>query len=146
MRVLYLCDPVRSMDAQQKAQYADADIITFCENERWLDKAQTAFSQRRYAAVAAEGYACAIALALAVQLPVDRLIMKNCAVFKKSIYKNVPVQLRRIAAYARRNTALAAAEICLADTDKAEIQKIRRAISRHANVKIWEKWPFFSQN
>jgi len=145
MQVLYLCDPLDGSGIQRKIEYPNVTALVFDENERWLSKAQRFFSMQPHSLLAAEGYACAIALALAAQLPVEELMLRKCALFKRNAYKYAPAQLRRIAGFARRNLPLAAAHIRLFDTDETEIARLQNAVSRFAQLEACEPWPFLQQ-
>ena len=145
MKVLYLCNPLQPCSAQMKTEHSDVTALVFHENERWLPKARQAFVQGRFSAVAAEGHACAIALALAALLPVEEALLFKCALFKREAYKNAPAQLRRIAVFARRNLALVVACMRLADTDEYEIRRIQNAASSYAQVESDALWPFFAR-
>ena len=139
-QILYLCDPLRTdgkeIAAQLKREYPYVTALIFDENERWLSKAREAFAGKGFSGIAAEGNACAIALAVAAQLQVDRLILIRCAVFDRKAARDAPAHLKRIMAFARRNLHLVAAEVQFADTDEAEIRRVKRSVSRHAQVEI----------
>ncbi|MBQ3574222.1 MAG: hypothetical protein IJA26_01005 [Clostridia bacterium] len=134
MSVLYLCDPMDAENSRQKMKYTNAEALIFDENERWLPKAQRAFAQGKYFVVGAEGYACAIALALAALLPVETLALGNCRLFDRQAYKGAPTQMKRIAAFARRNLPLVTAHICFSDTDEMEMRRIQSAASPYAQI------------
>ena len=89
-----------------------------------------------FSAIAAEGNACAIALAMAAQLQVDRLMLRNCRLFDRKAARSAPVYLRHIIYFARRNLALVASGIQFTDTDEAEIRHITKMSSRYARIEV----------
>jgi len=137
-RFLYLIDPLRRdgerFAAQLKNEYPHAAALIFDENERWLQKAQRMFAEKGFYAIAAEGNGCAVALAVAAQLPVEQLTLENCGIFDRERLKNAPAQLRRIAAFARRNLSLVASEIRFISTPEGEIRRISESISVLARI------------
>lgn len=139
-RILYLCDPLRKdgkeLAARIKREYSFVTALIFDENERWLSQAQEVFAKNGFSAIAAEGNACAIALAMAAQLQVDRLMLRNCRLFDRRAAKSVPACLKRIISFARRNLPLAAARMQFADTDEAEIRRISNLSSRYAQIEV----------
>ena len=139
-RFLYLCDPLHreknDISVQLKNKYPCAAALVFDENERWLPKTQRLFAEKGFPAIAAEGNACAIALAVAAQLPVERLMLKSCGIFDRRKLKAMPALMRRIAAFARRNLSLVAAEIEIADTAETEIRRLAEALSPLANMEM----------
>ncbi len=139
-RILYLCDPLckdaAAVAAQLKREYPYVTALIFDENERWLSKAQAAFAGKGFSAIAAEGNGCALALALAAQLQVDRLMLRRCAIFDRKTARNTPARLRHIIAFARRNLSLVAARICISDTGTDEIRRMARAVSRQAQIEL----------
>ena len=139
-QILYLCDPLRvdgkEIAARIKREYPCVTALIFDENERWLHQAQTAFAKKCFSAIAAEGNACAIALAMAAQLQVDRLMLRNCRLFDRKAARSAPVYLRHIIYFARRNLALVASGIQFTDTDEAEIRRISNLSSRYAQIEV----------
>lgn len=139
-QILYLCDPLRAdgkeIAARIKREYPYVTALIFDENGRWLSQAQAAFTKGGFSAIAAEGNACAIALAVAAQLQVDRLMLGNCRLFDRKAAKSAPGNLRHIIGFARRNLSLVASRIQFADTDEAEIRRISKLSSRYAQIEV----------
>lgn len=107
--VLLLPDPTGGAQMQT---YPIQGLV-FHENESLLSQAQTALWNLRRAhswvCVAAQGEAACIALALAAQLPVERVALLG----KAGEGARRSRELRRLRAYARRNLALLTSEILL---------------------------------
>ena len=139
-RILYLCDPLRrdgaAVAAQLKREYPYVTALVFDENGRWLSQAQEAFAGKGFSGIAADGHACAVALAVAAQLQADRLMLRRCCIFDRSAARDAPVSMRRIIYFARRNLPLVAAEIQFADTAEEEIRRIKRSVSRLAQIEV----------
>lgn len=121
--VLYLNDPLKEGPHTTKG-------LVFTENESFLSRAQTALWHARssgsWICVAGEGYAAYIALALAAQLPVDRIALVNMPGNRIRL----PREIARIRTFARRNLALIAAEILLIGADDAAVQAVMRGTGR----------------
>lgn len=100
-----------------------------------LSRAQAALQWTRerfgWVCVAASGGAAWIALALAAQLPVERLALWQDAVPQGR-------ELARIEAFARRNLSLVAAEILLVDVPAADAHRLARRVSRHCEIRRME--------
>lgn len=145
--ILYLSDPLdprgESAAGRIKSAYPDAAALIFTENGRWLQSAQAAVAdmraEKKYICVAAEGGACAIALALAAQLPVERLALRNCGLFDRKRLRAASRQMREIAAFARRNLSLVISELTLADTSETEMRRLASGLSGFAEIAIWTK-------
>lgn len=122
--VLFLVDP--QSGPPQFPRNVEFPVITliFHENERYLSQAQTALWELRksypWVCVAAVGAAASIGVALAAQLPVERLILVNSHLFGPE-WVRLTRQLARLRRYARHNLALVVSEIVLVDAQEMEI-------------------------
>jgi len=131
--VLFLADPLGPAASIQR-QIPNTDTITliFDENGRYLSKAQSALWQLRrrcdWICAAAEGQAASIALALAAQLPVDRVALGGGGLFIPG--KRLPRELTRLRHYARWNISLVISEILLVDAEEREIRGIMRGMGQ----------------
>ena len=107
--------------------------LVFHENEPFLSQAQTALWHARreggWVCVAAWGTACYIALALAAQLPVDRLVLAEMPDHRLQLNRS----LNRIKTFARRNLALITAEILCIGGDGRQIRALMRG-NRHSRM------------
>ena len=83
--------------------------------ERLMVELQSARSGSDILGIVARGTGCAAALALAEQLPVDRLVLYAPRV---TIPVNGDRQARRMAAYARRNLSLCVADTLIIEHDR----------------------------
>lgn len=123
--VLFLADPLRAAVPPQKCGNIPAKVLAFHEGEPLLPQAQGALWELRrrcdWACVAASGGAVGVALALAAQLPVDRLALAGSRLFGADGAKS-PREVGRMERFARRNLALVTAELLLADAADAEIR------------------------
>lgn len=112
-------------------------FISRLESGDVLAQAQAALQwmRRRFAwvCVAGSGEAAWLALALAAQLPVERLAL--CHGEKPASCNR---ELARIAAFVRRNLSLIAAEILLVDVSAAQAQRLARRVSRHCEIRCME--------
>lgn len=132
--ILFLSDPLRRKAGQPKqAEYTHSMTLIFDENGRYLSHAQAALWRMRkryeWICVAAEGEAVCIAIALAAQLPVERLALTRSSLFvpgKHALNREL-VQLR---SYARRNLALVISEILLIGPDSREVRGLLRGRSK----------------
>ena len=110
-----------------------AQRLIFMENEPLLSQAQTALWQLRrsceWVCVAAEGGEALAALALAAQLPVDRLALKG-AWLNRPQRSRETVRLRR---YALRNLPLVISDVLLIGAPEEEIKTILRG-RRHGGL------------
>lgn len=129
-QILYLQDPLNHFG---KTGYEHAQGLVFHENEPLLSQAQAALWRARrkggWVCVAARGSACEIALALASQLPVDRLALLS----PLQDGRGLPRELRRLRAFARRNLALIIAEIAVFGGDEALMRGFLRG-NRHSSL------------
>ena len=120
--ILYLNDPL--------SKYPNTKGLVFHENESILSQAQAALWQLRrdagWVCVAAQGAAADIGLALAAQLPVDRLALLNMPRGRAKL----PRQMNKLRAFARRNLALITAEILIIGADEAQVQALLRGTGR----------------
>ena len=138
--ILVLADPLRRQDPFSQMQIQSTTLV-FHENERYLSQAQSALQRQRRRAdwlcVAAAGAAVGIALALAAQLPVEKLALRDCVLFDRRRLRKGPRQLKAVAAFARQNLSLVISRLMLADTAQAEIRRIIRGISSYAELAVW---------
>lgn len=129
--ILYLADP---QSAGNEIRISNAKALVFDENGRHLSRAQDALWQMRrqyeWVCVAAEGNAAYVALALAAQLPVDRLALQGGWLHRRD---HLDRRMNRIRAYARRNLSLVVAEVLLFDAADDEISFLSR-LMRHAKI------------
>lgn len=132
--VLFLADPMNGNSAaQMKSEYTNSITLIFDENGRYLSLAQEALWQIRqrvsWVCVVAEGQAACIAVALAAQLPVERLVLRGNGLF--FLHRNdLPRELARLVIYARRNLSLVVSEIMLIGAGKAEVRGFLRGRNR----------------
>jgi len=130
-KILYLAGPHA---AENEIQFSNAKALVFDENGRHLSRAQDALCQLRktceWVCVAADATAAYIALALAAQLPVDRLALQGGWLKQRD---QLGRQMNRIRAYARRNLSLVVAEVVLFDAADEEIRLLSRGM-HHANI------------
>ena len=131
--ILVLADPLRRQDPFSQMQIQSTTLV-FHENERYLSQAQSALQRQRRRAdwlcVAAAGAAVGIALALAAQLPVERLVLWMDA--------DKPVRSRellRLDAFARRNLSLVISEILLIGAADMEVRRLVRGLGRSRGVR-----------
>lgn len=128
--ILLLKDPLCAESAsRKKSEYTNSITLIFDENGRYLSLAQAALWDMRqrfnWVCVAAEGMAACIAVALAAQLPVDRLVLIDSGLFM-SRRKGMPRELVRLTGYARRNFSLVISEILLLNCRETEIKGFHR--------------------
>lgn len=104
--------------------------LVFMENESFLSQAQTALWQARregdWVCIWACGTAVYIALALAAQLSLDRLVLTGMPDPRIKL----PRELNRLKAFARRNLALITAEMLLVGADDIQIRSLLRGTGR----------------
>lgn len=117
--------------------------VEFAEGERCLPQAQAALWEIRrrcsWVCVAAARGSAGVALALASQLPVDRLALIGGTPFSPLPEGGSPARrrdLRRLDAFARRNLSLVVAEILLVGVPEAEARRLMCGLSRGARVRI----------
>ena len=119
--VLYLNDPMNG-------KIQNVQGLVFTENGSFLSQAQTALWNARknsgWVCVAAEGAAAYIALALAAQLPVNRLALLNLPVNRPRLSR----ELNRMRAFARRNLALVVSEVLIAGAADRRGQSLARGL------------------
>jgi len=124
--ILFLSGPLNGVSATQKLnRNTNSMTLIFDENGRYLSLAQEALWRVRqryeWVCVAAEGsYAC-VAVALAAQLPVDRLALTGSELFL-SRKDGLPREIARLESYARRNLSLVVSEILLIGAQDAEVR------------------------
>ena len=152
--VLLLGDPLR-VDAQgriieqmlRSASEGDAGrrllSVAFPEGEKCLPRAQAALWELKqrcgWVCVAAERGCAGVALALAEQLPVDRV-----ALLGGTSFADLPEggcrarrrEMRRMDAFARRNLALLVAELLLIDVPEDEARRLECGLGRNVVVRI----------
>ena len=123
--VLFLVDPQSGPAKLPRNVGFPVNTLIFQENERYLSQAQTALWELRkscpWVCVAAAGTAASVGVALAAQLPVERLILVNSHLFGPELLR-LPRQLARLRRYARHNLALVVSEIVLVDAQEMEIE------------------------
>lgn len=111
-------------------------FISRPEGGDMLAEAQAALQWMRrhfdWVCVAGSGSMAWLALALAAQLPVERLAL--CHEERPALRSR---ELARIAAFARRNLSLIAAEILLVDVPEAQA-RLERRVSRHCEIRRTE--------
>lgn len=132
--ILFLADPLKTDSAlQRQNQITNSMTLIFDENGRYLSLAQTALWRLRqrcgWICVAAEGDAACIAVALAAQLPVERLALVEGSLFLPR-RRDMPRELTRLQAYARRNLSLVISEILLIGAQEAETRGFLRGHAR----------------
>ena len=114
--ILALCDPITGEPPLNGA----AETVRFAEGDA-LTQARAAYQRVRgkceRVCVAATGSACGIAASLAAQLPVDLLALRKGNIFARRTGNRA---VDRVNAFARRNLALIASEIILAEPSEAE--------------------------
>lgn len=124
--LLFLPDP--SGAAPKQNEYPQG--LVFHENESLLSQAQGALWRLRkdheWICVAAQGEAACIALALAAQLPVERVAILGTGQGDGRLSR----EMRRLKAYARRNLALVTAEILLVGVQDGLIHTLLRGMGR----------------
>ncbi len=102
-----------------------------------LAQAQAALQWMRrrfgWVCVVGSGSMAWLALALAAQLPVERL-----ALCHEEGAAPCCRELARIAAYARRNLSLVASDILLVDVPAADAHRLARRVSRHCEIRRTE--------
>lgn len=134
--LLLLPDPLGGA----QMQIEETKGLVFTENEPFLSQAQAALWQKRrrhgWVCIAAQGEAASIALALAAQLPVDRVAILSPG----QNGPGLPREMRRLKAFARRNLALVTAEILLIGAQEALAHEILRG-NRHCQLCVLDAMP-----
>ena len=150
--VLFLSDPLRAdlreRNIERMLRSAD-DVgrrllsVAFPEAEKCLPHAQAALWELKqrcgWVCVAAERGCAGVALALAEQLPVDRV-----ALLGGTSFADLPEggcrarrrEMRRMDAFARRNLALLVAELLLIDVPEDEARRLECGLGRNVVVRI----------
>ena len=135
--LLLINDPLRH-GGRFSQMHMDTKALTlelcFTEGEPYLPQAQAALWKLRrecgWVCVAAEGCAAWIALALAAQLMVERLVL-----WMEPAPERLPRQMQRLQLYARRNLSLLACEILMAKASDAELRMLSRGLSRSCELR-----------
>ena len=131
--ILFLADPLCAAALPQQHTENPEERLIFSENEPLLPQAQEALWRVRrrcgWVCVAASGGAVGVALALAAQLPVDRVALAGGRLLAPDAVPR-PRSLARIDRYARRNLALVASEVLILDADAEEIAGFARLFAR----------------
>jgi len=131
--ILLLADPIRG-GSRFSQMHIEGTGLVFDESEPCFAQAQRALQKMRreysWVCAAASGAAVSIALALAAQLPVDRL-----ALWKDDTPALRPRQLVRLDAFARRNLSLIVSEILLVDADDHDARRLCRGLGRRSGVR-----------
>ena len=95
----------------------------------------------RQVGIAAEGFACGAAAAVAAQLPVDEILLFNSRIFTPGERKTRGQrQFARIAGFARRNLSLVVADAILLDCAPAELRRLLRFLV-NGSVRIVHSGP-----
>jgi len=135
--ILYLQSPLKKTG--ENTIIPQNQGLVFTENEPLLSQAQAALQRGRqehgWLCVCAQGHAAHVALALAAQLPVDRLALLSPVQAASGMNR----ELLRLRGYARRNLALITAEILLWDADAALIRALMR-LSRHSRLCLLKRF------
>ena len=153
--VLLLRDPLDDADARRRtieqmlrsASEGGAGrrllFVDFPEGESCLPRAQAALWELKqrcgWVCVAAERGCAGAALALAEQLPVDRVALMGGTPFAPLPEGGSRARrrdLRRMDAFARRNLALLVAELLLVDVSQDEVRRLERGLGRNVIVRI----------
>lgn len=123
--VLFLADPLRAAAPPQKFGNHPMEVLAFHEGEPLLPQAQEALWKLRkrcsWVCAAASGAAVGVTLALAAQLPVERLALAGSRLFDANGARGTR-EVRRLERFARRNLALITAKLLLVDAAEAEIR------------------------
>lgn len=131
--LLILADPLLRTSRFSQMQM-EGTMLVFNEDGHFLSQAQQALQRERRRAewicLAASGVAVGIALAIAAQLPVERL-----ALWMDGSFRFRHRELHRIHTFARRNLSLVISELLLIDADEADERRLVRGLGRHARVR-----------
>ena len=131
--ILYIPDPQGRTKLPSPGGHTKEITLVFNENERYLYQAQAALWELRkkcsWVCVCAEGASSAAAIALAAQLPVDRLALAAPDLFPPAPH-GISRQASRLRAFARRNLALVVSQILLADADDSHLRGLQIASGR----------------
>ena len=149
--VLFLSDPLRAdlrgRNIERMLRSAD-DVgrrllsVAFPEVEKCLPHAQAALWELRqrcsWVCVAAERGCAGVAMALAEQLPVDRVALLGGTPFAPLPEGGTPSrrrELKRLDAFARRNLALLVAELLLVDVPEDEMRRLACGLGRNVRLR-----------
>ena len=152
--VLFLSDPLCA-DSRgriiERMQWSAAERVAghnllridFPGMEKCLPRAQAALWELRkrcgWVCVAAERGGAGVALALAEQLPVDRVALLGGTPFAplpEGGSRARRREMRRMDAFARRNLALLVAELMLVDVPADEVRRLECGLGRNVIVRI----------
>lgn len=138
--ILFLSDPLGGFKGLRSKADTNAITLVFSENERYLYQAQQALwelSKRcSWVCISARGDAAPVALALAAQLPVDRLALSGFSLFAS---RCLPGELARLRVFARRNLSLVASQLLLSDMEDREVRRLIRGLGS-GEICLLEKW------
>ena len=133
-QILLLADPLTGSSRFSQMNLQKTTLV-FDEDGRFLARAQAALQQLRgdgdWVCVAGSGAAVHIALALAAQLPVERLALWP----ERASRPRLGRELSRIRSFARRNLSLVVSEILLVDGAEAELRRLEGGTNRHARLR-----------
>ena len=149
--VLFLSDPLRAdlreRNIERMLRSAD-DVgrrllsVAFPEAEKCLPHAQAALWELKqrcgWVCVAAERGCAGVALALAEQLPVDRVALLGGTPFSPLPEDGSRLrrrELRRMDAFARRNLSLMVSELLLIDVSEDEMRRLACGLGRNVPVR-----------
>ncbi|MGN0184904.1 MAG: hypothetical protein ACI4AL_07275 [Aristaeellaceae bacterium] len=149
--VLFLSDPLRAdlrgRNIERMLRSAD-DVgrrllsVAFPEVEKCLPHAQAALWELRrrcsWVCVAAERGCAGVAMALAEQLPVDRVVLIGGTPFSPLPEGGTAArrrEMRRMDAFARRNLALLVAELLLVDVPEEEMRRLACGLGRNVRLR-----------
>lgn len=152
--ILLLSDPLRAgaqgrIIERMKRSASERDAgrnlfqIDFPEGEKCLPQAQAALWELRrrcgWVCVAAERGCAGVALALAEQLPVDRVVLLGGTPFSPLPEGGSAArrrELRRMDGFARRNLALMVGELLLIDVPEDEVRRLMSGLGRNVHMRI----------
>ena len=116
--------------------------VAFPEGEKCLPRAQAALWELKqrcsWVCVAAERGCAGVALALAEQLPVDRVALLGGTPFSPLPEDGSRLrrrELRRMDAFARRNLSLMVSELLLIDVSEDEMRRLACGLGRNVPVR-----------
>ena len=149
--VLFLSDPLRAgargRNIERMLRSAD-DVgrrllsVAFPEVEKCLPHAQAALWELRqrcsWVCVAAERGCAGVAMALAEQLPVDRVALLGGTPFAPLPEGGSAArrrELKRLDGFARRNLALLVAELLLVDVPEEETRRLACGLGRNVRLR-----------
>ena len=127
--ILFLSDGLGGSGSLPGKADTNAITLVFNENERYLYQAQQALWELRkscsWICISARGDGALVALALAAQLPVDRLALSDFSVFSS---RRLPAELARLRSYVRRNLALVVSQLLLSGVEMGEVRRLARCL------------------